>query len=356
MKYKLLIVDDETANLRLLERLFSDEYQCLTASSGPEALRLLEQHDVAILITDQRMPEMTGIDLLKRSAKLRPHMVRILLTGYTDVEALVEAINCGLVYIYVTKPWNNDDLKLKISRACEYYESTKNRNSLTSANNRLLQELKETKMAVVNGLGDMLRSRNQGQYDHAIRVRGYAAAIAERMNLGLDEIEDLSAAALLHSLERTDSFGNRSTATRRTDDHSATAREHSDCEAKLLASIPSAGNMNDIIKFYRENFDGTGPGRMKSEQIPQASRVLRVADEYDSLIQPESSLARLMHDEAMQFLLQRSGKQFDPQVIEIMSQLNPDEISTPETLAVAGENSRVVHEPLEPAFVDAIVW
>lgn len=356
MTYKLLIVDDETPNLRLLERLFSNEYQCLTASSGPEALRLLEQHDVAILITDQRMPEMTGIDLLKRSAQLRPHMVRILLTGYTDVEALVEAINCGLVYMYVTKPWNNDDLKLKISRACEYYESIKNRNSLASANDRLLRELKETKLAIVNGLGDMLRSRNQGEYDHAIRVRGYATAIAERMNLSPAEMDDLSAAALLHSLEHTNSFGNRSTGMRRTDDQSATAREHSDCEAKLLAAIPSAGNMNDIIKFYRENFDGTGPGRMNSEQIPQASRVLRVADEYDSLIQPESSLARLRHDEAMQFLLQRSGKQFDPRVIEIMSQLNPGEMNTPETLAATGEYASVLTEGFEPALVDATVW
>jgi response regulator RpfG family c-di-GMP phosphodiesterase len=356
MTYKLLIVDDETPNLRLLERLFSNEYQCLTASSGPEALRLLEQHDVAILITDQRMPEMTGIDLLKRSARLRPHMVRILLTGYTDVEALVEAINCGLVYMYVTKPWNNDDLKLKISRACEYYESIKNRNSLASANDRLLRELKETKLAIVNGLGDMLRSRNQGEYDHAVRVRGYATAIAERMNLSPEQMEDLSAAALLHSLEHTDSFGNRSTSMRRTDDQTATAREHSDCEAKLLAGIPSAGNMNDIIKFHRENFDGTGPRKMKSEQIPQASRVLRVADEYDSLTQPDSSPARLRHDEALQFLLQRSGKQFDPGVIEIMSQLNPGEMATPETLAAASENASALSERFEPAFVDAVVW
>jgi response regulator RpfG family c-di-GMP phosphodiesterase len=356
MTYKLLIVDDETPNLRLLERLFSNEYHCLTASSGPEALRLLEQHDVAILITDQRMPEMTGIDLLKRSAKLRPHMVRILLTGYTEVEALVEAINCGLVYMYVTKPWNNDDLKQKISRACEYYESIKNRNSLASANDRLLRELKETKLAIVNGLGDMLRSRNQSEYDHAIRVRGYAGAIAERMNLSADETEDLSAAALLHSLEPKDAFGDRSTTMRRTDAQSATAREHSDCEAKLLAAIPSAGVMNDIIKFHRENFDGTGPGRMKSDQIPPASRVLRVADEYDSLVQPESSLARLRHAEAMQFLLQRSGKHFDPRVIAIMSQLNPDDISTTETLAAAGKNASVLTESFEPAFVDAMVW
>jgi adenylate cyclase len=74
MTYKLLIVDDEPANLRLLKRLFSGEFHCLTASSGAGAIRLLEQHDVAILITDQRMPMMTGMELLKQTARLRPHI------------------------------------------------------------------------------------------------------------------------------------------------------------------------------------------------------------------------------------------------------------------------------------------
>ncbi|HWS55477.1 MAG TPA: response regulator, partial [Pyrinomonadaceae bacterium] len=84
MPYKIMVVDDEPANLRLLERLFRRDYSVVAASSGEEALRLLEQHDVALLVTDQRMPGMTGIELLKRTAPLRPHMVRIVLTGYTD--------------------------------------------------------------------------------------------------------------------------------------------------------------------------------------------------------------------------------------------------------------------------------
>ncbi len=357
MTYKLLIVDDEMPNLRLLERLFADEYECLTASSGPEAIRLLEHHDVAILITDQRMAEMTGIELLKRTAQLRPHMVRILLTGYTDVEALVEAINCGLVYMYFTKPWNNDDLKLKISRACEHYENNKKRNSLVSANDRLLRTLGETKLVVVSGLADMLRSRNQREYDHAVRVGRCATAIAERMGLSEEENEDLSAAALLHALGENNFLGNRPISRRRSDDQSQIAGENSECEARLLASIPELGNVKDIIRLHLENFDGTGtPGRLKADQIPLASRILRVADEYDSLIQPEASVARMRHDEAMQFLLQRSGRQFDPQVIEIMSQVNPDDLDNSETLSPAGEYNAAVNESIEPAFVDAIVW
>jgi two-component system sensor histidine kinase/response regulator len=143
MPYKIMIVDDEPANLRLLERLFRNDYGVLTAESGADALHLLQEHDVALIITDQRMPEMSGIELLKRTAAIRPHMVRIILTGYTDVESLVEAINSGQVYRYVTKPWSNDDLRLTVSRALEHYETNKARHELEMVNQRLVARLEE---------------------------------------------------------------------------------------------------------------------------------------------------------------------------------------------------------------------
>lgn len=143
MTYRIMIVDDEPANLRVLARLFGDEYAVLTAGSGAEALALLQQYDVALLITDQRMPEMTGIELVKKTAPLRPRMVRIILTGYTDVETLVDAINCGQVYRYVSKPWNNDELRLTVTRAIEHYEANKQRAELESANQRLIGRMRE---------------------------------------------------------------------------------------------------------------------------------------------------------------------------------------------------------------------
>jgi response regulator RpfG family c-di-GMP phosphodiesterase len=143
MSYKIMIVDDEPANLRVLERLFRHDYQVLTAESGADALSLLEQHDVALIITDQRMPEMSGIELLKRTAIIRPHMVRMILTGYTDMEALVEAINSNQVYKYVTKPWSNDELRLTVSRALEHYETIKAHHELEMINRRLLARLED---------------------------------------------------------------------------------------------------------------------------------------------------------------------------------------------------------------------
>ena len=143
MTYKIMLVDDEPANLRVLERLFRSDYQVVTAPSGAEALTLLEQHDVALLISDQRMPAMTGIELLTKTVALRPHMVRILLTGYTDVGALIEALNSGLVYRYLTKPWNNDDLRLTVSRALEHYEMMKAKHLLGMENERLRARLRQ---------------------------------------------------------------------------------------------------------------------------------------------------------------------------------------------------------------------
>jgi DNA-binding NtrC family response regulator len=143
MSYKILVVDDEPANLRALERLFRGQYEVLTAGSGNEALEVLHEHDISLLITDQRMPEMTGIELLKNTVALRPRMVRMILTGYTDVDALVEAINCGQVYRYVTKPWSNDDLRLTVQRALEHFETNKERYELELTNQRLLSRIRD---------------------------------------------------------------------------------------------------------------------------------------------------------------------------------------------------------------------
>ena len=154
MTYKIMIVDDEPANLRTLLRLFRQEYQVITAESGPEALTLLQQHDVALMISDQRMPQMTGIELMKKAVEVRPQMVKILLTGYTDIGALIESINSGLVYRYLTKPWNNDDLQLTVARALEHYEITKSNCLIAMENKRLRARLHSISEMAVEGFDE----------------------------------------------------------------------------------------------------------------------------------------------------------------------------------------------------------
>jgi len=160
MTYKIMIVDDEPANLRTLERLFRPNYQVVTAPSGAEALALLDQHDVALLISDQRMPAMTGIELMVKTVAIRPQMVKILLTGYTDVGALIEALNSGLVYRYLTKPWNNDDLRTTVSRALEHYESMKSKHTLGMENERLRARLREISDLASEGM-DLVTAKEE---------------------------------------------------------------------------------------------------------------------------------------------------------------------------------------------------
>ncbi|MGK7891855.1 MAG: response regulator [Leptolyngbyaceae cyanobacterium] len=127
-KPKILVVDDEPDNLDLLYRTFRRDFQVFKASSGKDALTVLTREgEVAVIISDQRMPEMKGTEFLSRTVPQFPNTVRIILTGFTDVEDLVEAINSGQVYKYITKPWDPNELKEVVRRATETYELLRQR-------------------------------------------------------------------------------------------------------------------------------------------------------------------------------------------------------------------------------------
>ena len=108
--HTILCVDDEVDNVEALERLFRKKYNVLKATSGKEALTLIKDQPVSLIISDQRMPQMTGVQFLEKSLKTHPDTMRILLTGYTDIDSVIAAINSGQVYRYINKPWDPIDL------------------------------------------------------------------------------------------------------------------------------------------------------------------------------------------------------------------------------------------------------
>jgi CheY-like chemotaxis protein len=132
---RILIVDDEEAILETMTFTFEEDYEVLTASSASKGLELLDRHaPVAVVVSDQRMPEMTGVEFLAEVFQRHPATVRIILTGFADMDATIGAINDGHVYAYVTKPWEPDQLKQVIRRAAEHH-------ALALENERLLREL-----------------------------------------------------------------------------------------------------------------------------------------------------------------------------------------------------------------------
>ena len=133
---RILIVDDEEAILETMAFTFEDDYDVLTATSARRALDLLERNaPVAAVITDQRMPEMTGVEFLAQVCESQPNTTRIILTGYADGEAMVRAINEGHVYAYVTKPWEPEELKQLVHRAVEVHR-------LRAQNETLVEDLR----------------------------------------------------------------------------------------------------------------------------------------------------------------------------------------------------------------------
>ena len=125
-KINILYVDDEQNNLVSFKATFRIKYNVHTALSGDEAMQIIESTPIDIIITDQRMPNMTGVEFLEKVLETHPEPMRILLTGYADMSAVVDAVNKGKIFHYLSKPWNEEELSMSIERAYEVYEEKKN--------------------------------------------------------------------------------------------------------------------------------------------------------------------------------------------------------------------------------------
>jgi signal transduction histidine kinase len=129
-EYPILYVDDEKENLRIFELAFKREYAVLTAESGDEGLRILHDKPVALVLSDHRMPTMTGVQFLSRVREVDAKTVRILVTAYGDAETLGSAVNDGSIYRYVPKPWSPDEMRVTLRRAIEVYALDRERDEL----------------------------------------------------------------------------------------------------------------------------------------------------------------------------------------------------------------------------------
>lgn len=135
MKDKLinvLYIDDEPHNLTAFKATFRRDYNIYLAESAEEGKQILDKQDIHIILSDQRMPKMTGIEFFESILLTHPSPIRILITGYTDINAVIDAINRGQVYKYLTKPWNETDVKIFVEKAFEVYSLRKENMELTT--------------------------------------------------------------------------------------------------------------------------------------------------------------------------------------------------------------------------------
>lgn len=187
LQHCILCVDDEPNILNALKRLLrKEDYRILTAGSGSEGLALLEKHEVHLVIADQRMPEMSGTEFLKAVKEKYPDIIRITLTGYTEVDAITDAINNGHIYKFFLKPWNDHNLKLEIRQAMDQYD-------LSQVNKQLQEKIvrqNEELINMNNNLEEMVRKRTR-----EIEIRNQALELSHAV------LEDIPVCIIGISLE-----------------------------------------------------------------------------------------------------------------------------------------------------------
>ena len=332
-KYKVLLVDDEEDNLALLHRTLRQDFYILKTTSPLEALEMLKENSVELIISDHKMDEMDGVEFLRRSHDLNPDCVRLLVTAYSDSAILIDAINLGKVYRYVKKPWEPSELLMIVKSAAEYHQ-------LKKENDRLISDLKELFAGTVNAIIEALDAKDSFTLGRSRRVTFFALKMVKYFNLPMEQMSKLELAGLLHDIGMIgvpEDLLNKTEVL--TPEEFESIKKHVNHGVKILEDIKQLKDVVEIIKYHHERFDGSGyPYGLKGDEIPLNAKIIAIADAYDSMVSNRSYRAGLSHEEAMKRIEEQAGRQFDSIVVQGFKAI------IPEALEEIEEHERLVAE------------
>jgi response regulator RpfG family c-di-GMP phosphodiesterase len=354
----VLLVDDEENILRSLQRLLMDEddIEVVTATSGEEGLKLLPGlANLGVIVSDQRMPGMTGALFLEKARTITPDASRIILTGYADVSAAVDAINKGGAWRYLAKPWNDEELVRVIHEALERYRiimENRRLNALVAKQNQELEEwntnlkqrvlaqtseirkmneglaaanssLKNAFKGVIALFSELINMRDEHCRRHARHVREMAEGVARILQLPNHEQETIATAAMLHDIGEL-GIPEHILAKAHTDMSSEDFSIFSMHPVRGQAALDSVEQLREIgilIRHHHEHFDGSGfPDGLKGEEIPLGARIIAYADYIDVGMRErygEWPLSTIL-DKANQ----ESGRKLDPSLASVFKKVS----------------------------------
>jgi putative two-component system response regulator len=334
--HTLLFVDDEDYILRSLDHLFSNRgYRLLLASSGSEALMFLNSEQVDVIITDYRMPGMDGIEFLKRAKEVSPSSVRIMLTGFSDIDVTIAAINEGEIHKYITKPWSNEDLIKVIEGSLVQAEKSKRNPGASQGTDDLERQiadikrtLKQANFSALSALSRAIELKDVYTKGHCDRVMKLSEMLAKALELGTERIMHLRYAALLHDIgkigvsqEILNKPGRLST------EEMNVVKNHPQQGAFITSEIEFLTTSTRIILEHHERVDGTGYPNGKTEsQILLESKILSIADVYDAVTSIRSYRKAMSMAEGLAILAEGKSKQFDGKLVDLFTH----EIQKPE--------------------------
>ena len=352
--FAVLVVDDEPNILSALRRLLrANGYQVQTAPGGTEALSLLEQAPVDLIISDMRMPVMNGAEFLRRSRTLVPEAVRILLTGYADVGSTIAAVNDGEIFRYISKPWNDESLLATLRDGLERKQLERERDRLLDTVVRQHQELQQHAALLEQRVAERTTALTQAhaelQASHDVARDGFLGtvrmlshlvdqsaglsrgcgraaavlvqAVGPTAGLTAEAVQDTVHAALLEDLGRLglpqrlleSSLLGLNGDDRRRLEHVPLAAE------AYLVAMPSLMGAGRVLHHLRERWDGKGePDGLKGHATPAGSRLLRLASDYERLKAGCIESRRFSDADARRWLRNGSGTRYDPAMVDAL--------------------------------------
>ncbi len=308
-EHTILIVDDEINNLQLLKRTFRGKYNILTASNGLEGLETLKNNinDVSLIVSDHKMPIMEGTKFLEEANKIAPDVIKILLTGFSDVEIITDAVNKCNLFQYVLKPFNPDELQEAIRNGLSKFD-------LASSKSLILKDLKELFYKTIKSITSALDAKDPYTHGHSMRVTLYSIILAKELNVPDNQLESIETAGLLHDIGKIaipESILCKPG--RLTDDEFMIMKTHPINSERLISSIERLHSISPGVKHHHERWDGKGyPDHLAGEDIPFSARIIAIADTYDAMTSTRSYRKALDHEVAIAEIEKCAGGQFDP--------------------------------------------
>jgi putative two-component system response regulator len=322
----LLVDDEESIRLSLSMFLTRSGYEVETASSAIQALEMLDAGRFSLMLSDIRMPGMTGVELVPKALATNPDLAIVMLTAVNDAPTATEALSRGAMG-YLTKPVELPDLHESILKALHRREMLLQQREIdhvireevtmrTAELEREKSALRDLTIQVAESLVMAMEAKNPYMRGRSIRIGEMSAAIADEMHLDVDTIEAVRLAARLMDVGK---IGIREEILNKpgslTPEEFAHVKQHVELGVNILAPMKHLGPVLDYVRDHHEHFDGSGyPRQLSDKQISIGGRILAAADAYDALTSGRSYQEPLMPNSTLEYLSERVGSLIDPEV------------------------------------------
>ncbi|MBN1772453.1 MAG: HD domain-containing protein [Deltaproteobacteria bacterium] len=337
---RVLYVDDDPDLGRAVQRVLAAVGMPIDfAEDAERGLEMLARCEYAVVASDLRMPGMDGIAFLEQVRQLYPDTVCILVSGQADVNAVSQVIRRVGVFRFLVKPWDNEDLRSAVARACEQFELRRqnrwlvealerNNAELSQVNRSLEAEVHRRTVDVLFGLLNALDLRDTETQGHSRRVALYARRLAGQLKLPPPEVLIVERGALLHDLGK---IGVSDTILLKpgklTEEEWVEMRRHTLYGHEILRSMDFLGDARLVVRSHHERFDGTGyPDGLKGAAIHIGARIFAVIDTYDAMTSDRPYRKALPNRVAREEIVKQRGRQFDPACADAFVAIADDEL------------------------------